>query len=74
MILAKLIEKIGLEIMSTKDLFADSAFSVLSTSVKRLFWGRWLVASEPSTFQKALAIHIATTTRSAGNRNAGRNR
>ena len=52
--------------MSTKELFEASAFSALSTSIKRLFWRRPVVASEPSTFQKSLAVHIAATTRSAG--------
>ena len=52
--------------MSTKELFADSAFATLSWSVKRLFRRRFRTASELSTFQKALAFHIETTTLSAG--------
>jgi len=52
--------------MSTKGLFADSAFAALSNSVKRLFRLRSAAAMEPSTYQKALALHIETTTLSAG--------
>jgi hypothetical protein len=52
--------------MSTKDLFEETASSSLSASLRRLFGLRPPVATEPTTFQKALAVHIATTTRSAG--------
>ncbi|NKB49903.1 MAG: hypothetical protein GKS02_11160 [Alphaproteobacteria bacterium] len=52
--------------MSTKDLFEESAAPSLGASIMRLFGRRPPVVSEPTTFQKALAIHIATTTRSAG--------
>lgn len=52
--------------MSTKEMFEDSTKSTLSASVKRLFARRQPVDNEPTTFQKALAVHIVTTTRSAG--------
>jgi len=54
--------------MSTKELFADSAFATLGMSVKRLFRRRARTTSQLSTYQKALAFHIETTTLSAGRR------
>ena len=51
--------------MSTKELFVDSAVAALGLSVKRLFWRRPRPTTELSTYQKALAFHIETTTLSA---------
>lgn len=52
--------------MSTKDLFEETDSPSLSVSLRRLFGLRPPVVTEPTTFQKALAVHIAATTRSAG--------